>query len=447
MERMKRKINVKKFFTSARIILLGFLGVIFLGSGLLCLPCASNDGQSANYIDALFTSVSAVCVTGLITVDTATQWSTFGQVIVIGLIQIGGLGVITIMILLAVAFGRKISISQRSVMQDSVSAHDYGGIVKFTKFILLWTLIVELVGAILLSPVFIRDYGWGKGIWMAIFHSISAYCNAGFDLLGKEQPFSSLTSYSANPLLNVVIMLLILVGGLGFLTWHDIKTHGIHFKKYRTQSKVVLVATPILVFLPAIYFFFFEFSHLPIGERILCSLFQSVTPRTAGFNTADLTAMSETGRAVMTILMLIGGASGSTAGGMKITTFSVVCLTMFSVFRKKEDTEVFGRRLNKGTVRQAIAIFFMYISLFLLGSYVIATIENLPLSYCYFEVASAIATVGLTAGITSTLSVPSLVILMALMYFGRVGGLTLIYATVMGANKNSKLPEDKFSVG
>ena len=437
----------KRKLSSSQIILFGFAGVILIGTLLLMLPFATNSGQSASFWDALFTSTSAVCVTGLIVQDTATYWSGFGQSVILLLIQIGGMGVITVAAAITMASGKKISLMQRSTMQDAISAHQVGGIVRFTGFILKGIFLFELLGALVLMTVFIPEYGL-KGIWLAVFHSISAFCNAGFDLMGTKSPYSSLTSYADHPVVNITIMLLIVIGGLGFLTWQDIRQNGIHIKRYRMQSKVILATTGILLIAPALYFFFFEFAAEPIGKRIWLSLFQSVTPRTAGFNTADLTALSETGQTLTIGLMLIGGSPGSTAGGMKTTTAAVLVACAVAVFHRRENGRFFGRRIADDTVKNALTVFLMYISLFLLGGMIISRVEGLPILPCLFETASAIGTVGLTLGITPGLHLISKLILISLMFLGRIGGLTLIFAT-LSANKNtlSKLPLEKITVG
>ena len=437
----------KRKLSSSQIILFGFAGVILIGTLLLMLPFATNSGQNASFGDALFTSTSAVCVTGLIVQDTATYWSAFGQSVILLLIQIGGMGVITVAAAITMASGKKISLMQRSAMQDAISAHQVGGIVRFTGFILKGIFLFELLGALVLITVFIPEYGL-KGIWLAVFHSISAFCNAGFDLMGTKSPYSSLTSYAAHPVVNITIMLLIVIGGIGFLTWQDIRQNGIHIKRYRMQSKVILATTGILLLAPALFFFFFEFSAEPMGRRILLSAFQSVTPRTAGFNTADLTVLSETGQTLTIGLMLIGGSPGSTAGGMKTTTAAVLVACAVAVFRKRENGRFFGRRIADDTVKNALTVFLMYISLFLLGGMIISRVEELPILTCLFETASAIGTVGLTLGITPGLHLISKLILISLMFLGRIGGLTLIFAT-LSANKNtlSKLPLEKITVG
>ncbi len=437
-----------RHFTSFQIIIAGFFLVILLGSLLLTLPFATWDGRGAPFGDALFTATSAVCVTGLVVHDTATYWSLFGQSVILILIQIGGIGVVTLTLSIVAFSRKKIGLMQRSTLQEAISAPQVGGIVRITKFILITTVCIELIGAAALAPVFCRDFGIGKGIWYSLFHSISAFCNAGFDLIGIKEPFSSLTSYSAQPVVNITIMTLIVTGGIGFLTWDDIRKNKWHLKKYRMQSKVILMVTGLLIFLPAVYFFFCEFADLPLAERIWCSFFQSVTPRTAGFNTADLTKMSETGVMLMTALMLIGGSPGSTAGGMKTTTIAVLFSTAFSVFRKKDHSHFYGRRVPDETVRHAVTIMLMYIFLFLVGGMVISYIEEVPLVSALFETASAIGTVGLSLGLTPQLGLVSRIILIALMFFGRVGGLTLIYATLSEKqNGGAKYPQEKITVG
>ncbi len=440
--------KITKQLTSAQLIISGFAAVILLGAVILTLPISTQDRLGASFTDALFTATSAVCVTGLIVQDTATYWSTFGQVVIISLIQIGGMGVVTVALSITKLRGQTISLKQRSTMQEAISAPQLGGIVRFTGFILKMTLIFELLGAAIMAPVFIREFGIGKGLWYSVFHSISAFCNAGFDLMGIRSKYSSLTYYANNPLINIAVMSMIVIGGIGFLTWEDIGHHKLNFKKYRMQSKVILITTSFLILLPALYFYFFEFGDKPLGERLWTSLFQSITPRTAGFNTVDLTLLSDTGVFLMVFLMLIGGSPGSTAGGMKTTTLAVLLSTSISVFRQREHTHFFGRRIGDDVVRNAATILTLYVSLFLLGSCIISTVEQLPLLTCMNEVASAIGTVGLTLGITPELGLLSQFILISLMYFGRVGGLTLIFAALSSRQGNTaKLPQERLTVG
>lgn len=437
----------RRHLSSFQLIILSFAGVILLGAFLLMQPFCTQGKIRTPFIQALFTATSSVCVTGLVVKDTATYWSTFGHVVIILLIQIGGLGVMTVMAGLAVLSGQKISLAQRSRLQDAISAPQLGGIVRLTSFIIKYTFLIELVGATIMAPTFIRDFGI-KGLWYAVFHSISAFCNAGFDLLGTRGQFSSLTTYADSLSINLTIMSLIIIGGIGFITWNDIRTHKTRLSRYRTQSKVILLTTGILILLPALYFYVVEFSEMPLKTRILASFFQSVTPRTAGFNTVDLTRLTESGQTLTSVLMLIGGSPGSTAGGMKTTTLAVLFLTAISVFRQDRSTHAFGRRLSDSTIRTAQTIFFMYLTLFLLAGFFISLYENVPLVTALFEVASGIGTVGLTLGITPSLSAPSLSILIALMFFGRVGGLTVVFATLRPVLKyGALLPLDDITVG
>ena len=441
-------IRRKRRLSSFQIIILGFALVILMGSLLLMLPIATITGCVTPFNEALFTATSAVCVTGLIIQDTGSYWSGFGQAVILTLIQIGGLGVITVAASFALLSGRKISLMQRSTMQDAISAPKVGGIVRLTRFILWGTFLIELLGALAMLPVFCCDYGW-RGIWMAVFHSISAFCNAGFDILGtKSNLYPSLTSYVSSPSINFTIMLLIVTGGIGFLTWDDIWENKWHFRHYRMQSKVILVTTSLLIALPAAFFFFTDFSALPTERRLLTSLFQSVTPRTAGFNTVALPAMSSASQGLMVLLMLIGGSPGSTAGGIKTTTLAVLLANAAATFRQCENAQLFGRRIDCSTIKTATTILTMYLTLFFGGAVFISTYENLPLVSCLFETASAVGTVGLTLGITPQLHIPSQIVLITLMYLGRVGGLTLIYAALSGEKTiNARLPLEKITTG
>ena len=445
---MAELIKKRKRLTSFQIIIIGFIGVILLGALILMLPISAQNEAVTPFHQTLFTATSAVCVTGLVVQDTATYWSGFGQAVILIMIQIGGLGVITMAISFVRLSGKKLSFSQRSTMQSSISAPNVGGILKLTSFVIKGTAIIEAAGAVLLMPVFITDYGL-RGIWMSVFHSVSAFCNAGFDLMGQpDEKFASMTAYIGHPYVNIILMLLIIVGGIGFLTWKDIVTHKFRFRRYRMQSKVVLLTSALLIVIPAVIFFFSDFAELPMNERVTGSLFQSVTTRTAGFNTADLTGMTRVGQAIFIILMLIGGSPGSTAGGMKTTTVAVLFATVIATFRRKEDPEFFGRRVASSVVKTAATILMMYVLLCFGSAAVISTVEGLPLDVCLFETASAVGTVGLTLGITPSLGVLSQCILMVLMFLGRVGGLTVIYAAIAGSNRKlSKLPQETITVG
>ena len=444
MRIITRQIKISSF----QIIIGSFLAVILLGTFLLMLPISSAAGVVTPFSDALFTSTSAICVTGLVVHDTFRYWSLFGKICILILIQIGGLGTITLATFATMMAGRKISLFQRSVMRDAVSADDIGSIAPFTLFILTGTLAVELLGVFFLFPIFFREYPLPQSILYAVFHSVSAFCNAGFDLMGKAQPYSSLTGYAGSILMNLTIMSLIVMGGLGFRTWEDVLKNKFRVHKYSLQTKLILATTAALIFLPAAGFFFLEYQGVPFKERLLASLFQSVTTRTAGFNTTDFDAFSDSGKLLSIILMLIGGSPGSTAGGMKTTTFAVLILNALGTFRHRDEASAFFRRISDGTVKIAATIFALYLTLFTAGAMIISIKESLPLLTCMFEAASAIGTVGLTLGITPQLSHLSRAILIFLMYFGRVGGLTLIYATVPSRRlRNQRLPLANVSVG
>ena len=437
-----------KKLSSYQIIISGFLGVILIGTILLMLPFSAKQRVWTSPENALFTATSAVCVTGLVVQDTATYWSVFGQAVILIMIQIGGLGIVSVTAFLATISGRRISLLQRSMLQDSISAHQIGGIVKMTGFVFKVAFLAELLGALVMLPAFCKSFGVA-GIWMAVFHSISAFCNAGFDIMGNQTgAFSSLTFFRGSVGVSLPICLLIVIGGIGFLTWDDVAANRFRFKKYKMQSKAILVTTAILILLPALFLFFGDFRAFPLKERLCLSLFQAITPRTAGFNTADLPAMSSAGKAMTVALMLIGGSPGSTAGGMKTTTIAVLFANALAVFRRRKNAQLFGRRIEDGIVKTAATLLTMYLCLVLAGTFLISTAESLPFGTCMYETASAIGTVGLSMGITPALGLVSHLVLIVLMFFGRVGGLTLMFAAV--SNKNAEVslcPVEKINVG
>ena len=445
---MFHNIRFKKHLTTFQSIFLGFFLIIIIGSLLLMLPISSVSGKVTPFNESLFTATSAVCVTGLVVQDTGSYWSTFGQAIILILIQIGGLGVITVAASFALLSGRKISLMQRSTMQEAIAAPKIGGIVRLTGFVLKATLIFELSGAVIMMPVLCKDYGV-KGVWLAVFHSISAFCNAGFDILGTDaSKYVSLTQYVNCTSINLAVIFLIVIGGIGFLTWEDIYTNKLNFRRYRMQSNVILITSAILIIVPALYFFFFDLNNLPIKQRILSSLFQSVTTRTAGFNTVDLTALQEPSVATMIVLMIIGGSPGSTAGGIKTTTVAVLIANSLATFGRKDSSHFFKRRIDNQVVKNASTILIMYLVLSFTGAVAISTAEKIPFLKCLFETSSAIGTVGLTLGITPELGLFSQLILILLMFCGRVGGLTLIYAAISNTKKNiSKYPLEHITVG
>ena len=439
----------KKIVSDFQIIILAFACVILLGGILLMLPVSSAAGLWTPFSEALFTSTSAVCVTGLVVHDTMTYWSVFGKTVILLLIQIGGMGVVTLSALVLTATGHKLGLVQRTLIQDSIGSEHMGGLVRMVRFIVKVMLTVEGIGACFLATVFIPLYGPLKGAAFSVFHSVSAFCNAGFDLMGEQGEYSSLTGFAANPVVTLTISLLIILGGIGFFTWKDFIDHGLKFRRYRMQTKAILVMTAALLLLPAIYLFMAEYGNLPLGERLLAAIFQAVTPRTAGFNTTDLTQMSGTGQAVTVILMLIGGAPGSTAGGMKVTTIFVILATCASVFGGEEECSGFGRSIDNKVISQAMALMTIYMTLFLVSGAVICSLEQQPLHICLFEAASAIGTVGLTLGITPSLGLISKIILIALMFLGRTGGLTIAWALfkIQGPSVNRKYPKGNIAVG
>lgn len=439
----------KKIVSDFQIIILAFACVILLGGILLMLPVSSAAGLWTPFSEALFTSTSAVCVTGLVVHDTMTYWSVFGKTVILLLIQIGGMGVVTLSALVLTATGHKLGLVQRTLIQDSIGSEHMGGLVRMVRFIVKIMLTVEGIGACFLATVFVPLYGPLKGAAFSVFHSVSAFCNAGFDLMGEQGEYSSLTGFAANPVVTLTISLLIILGGIGFFTWKDFIDHGLKFRRYRMQTKAILVMTAALLLLPAIYLFMAEYGNLPLGERLLAAIFQAVTPRTAGFNTTDLTQMSGTGQAVTVILMLIGGAPGSTAGGMKVTTIFVILATCASVFGGEEECSGFGRSIDNKVISQSMALMTIYMTLFLVSGAVICSLEQQPLHICLFESASAIGTVGLTLGITPTLGLISKIILIALMFLGRTGGLTIAWALfkIQGPSVNRKYPKGNIAVG
>lgn len=437
-----------------KLILSGYCLIILVGTLLLSLPAATRGAEGTPVTDCFFTATSATCVTGLIRYDTYTHWTVFGQLVILGLIQIGGIGFMTVAILVMLLAKRRIGLSQRFIMQKSISAPQIGGIVRMTKFIALGTLCLEAVGALLLSFDFVPRYGWKQGLYFSVFHSVSAFCNAGFDLMGGSQgAFSSMTGMVNNRYVNLVLMLLVFVGGLGFFVWRDLQVNHFRFKKLQLQSKMVLSISLSLVVLGAAAFWILENRHdmlagMSFSEKLWVCLFQSVSARTAGFNTVDLTAMTEPGILTMICLMFIGGSTGSTAGGIKTTTFWVLCVSVFTTFRRKKNVEAFGRRMEESITRTASCVFMTYLVLVLTAAIAISALEEIPVLTALFETVSAMATVGLTLGITPGVGMVSKLILAFLMLCGRVGSVTMLLAfssekRVIG----SRLPLEKIQVG
>ena len=452
MENQESNLSNLKIHPS-QFLLLWFAVVIFIGATFLNLPIASMDGKSIGFIDALFTAASAVCVTGLTVVNTAAHWTLFGKIVIVLLIQIGGLGIMTMATLIAFLFGKKITLKDRLLMQEEMNTTTLQGIVLLTKRILFMTIAVELVGVIMLSFVFVPDYGLLQGIWFSIFHAISAFCNAGFDLLGN-----SLVDYVNNPIINFTVISLIIIGGLGFYVLMDIIQRK-SLKKLLMHSKVVLLITGFLLIFGFLIVFIFEYSNpltlggLNLPGKLMSSLFLSVTPRTAGFNTLDTSALSPVTTFFIIMLMFIGGSPGSTAGGVKTTTVGVIVIVIVGLVRGSEDTEIFKRRIPVTMILRAIAIMGIAILLVILTTTILLVTErNTGFSFVdiIFETVSAFGTVGLSRGLTPNLTDIGRIVVTLTMFVGRLGPLTIAFGIAQNQHKNKgyyKYPEGKIMVG
>lgn len=453
MRNIKKEKRMTKLKTSyLRIIAMGFLLMITIGTVLLMLPIASKGGKGISFVDALFTATSAGCVTGLVVVDTYSHWSLFGQLVILGLIQIGGLGFVTIGVYLAVILKKKIGLAQREAVKESVSSIHSSGTVRMTKQIIKGTLLIEGIAALLFSFRFIPLLGWREGIYYSIFHAISGFCNAGFDLMGRWEPYSSLCLFQSDVLINGGVMALIVIGGLGFFVWEDILCHKWQFKKYALHTKMVVTITGLLIVGGAGLFYLLEQNTVLLGlseeEKILASLFAAVTPRTAGFNTVDIAAMSPAGKLLTAVLMFIGGSPGSTAGGVKTTTVAVMFLSALAMIRSSHGTNIFGRRLEEEAVRKAATVCFINLFLALTAILLLLAIQPLDFMDVLLEVFSAIGTVGMSTGVTRRLNTLSKVIIIILMYCGRLGSLSFILVFAQKKKVPPILnPKEKILVG
>lgn len=437
--------------SNLQIVALGYFCVAVIGTILLLLPISTMDGSST-LLEAMFTAVSASCVTGLVLVDTSTHWTLFGQTVIMFLIQIGGLGFMTIGVRFMLLVRRKISLREREVMVESINAYQLGGIVKLAGKIVAGTFLIEGIGAMLLAIRFIPEFGFPKGLFYSIFHAVSAFCNAGFDLMGVKEPFGSLVFYSDDILINFTIMALIIIGGIGFFIWDDIYNHRLKWKRYYLHTKIVLATTAILIFGSAFLFFILESSATGAGismkERVLTALFQSVTCRTAGFNTIDTGGMSEGSKLLSMLLMFIGGSPGSTAGGIKTTTFAVLVLYMISGAKREVHATVFGRSLMADALGKAVSIFTINLGVALIGALLLCAIQPLSGIDVLFEVFSAMGTVGLSTGITRELTAASACVITLLMFLGRVGSVSLASALLeKKAKPPVTLPTEKIIIG
>lgn len=438
----------------AQIIILSFAAVILIGAFLLMLPISAQSGEATSFMNALFTSTSAVCVTGLVVVDTGTYWSVFGKSVILLLIQIGGLGFMTMTTSVAIILGKKIGLRNRMIMQEALNQFSISGVIRLTKYVVMATMAIEFIGAVLLSTRFIPLYGLKNGIYYSIFHAVSAFCNAGFDIFGN---YSSLTAFAKDPVVNIVVIILIISGGLGFAVIADIFS-GKSFKKFSLHAKLVLTMTGALIVAGFVAVFALEFTNpdtigsFTLGEKIVASLFHSVTPRTAGFNTLDLSKFTMPARLITMFLMFIGGSPGSTAGGLKTTTFGLMILSIVAVIRNTDEINFAHRRISKAVVSKALAIIFISSFWIVMMTFFLTVAESShTFEAILFESLSAFGTVGLSMGITPTLTFAGKIIITIMMFFGRLGPLTIVIALNKRASNSKRdlirYPEGKIIVG
>lgn len=447
---------MKKFLkrgnlSAVQILVIGFVILILIGGILLSLPISSASGKSTDFLDALFTSTSAACVTGLITLDTGTYWSHFGQVVIMLLIEVGGLGFMSFATFFALILGKKITLRERLVMQEAMNTFNIQGLVRMARYVLAFTFSVQFFGALLLSTQFVPQFGLGKGIYFSIFHSISSFCNAGFDLFGH---FNSVTGYWNNIVVLLTLSSLIIIGGIGFTVWFELYNYrGI--KKLSVHSKVVIVVSVALLIVGTILMFLFEMNNkktigdMGFGYKVLNSYFASASPRTAGMNSVSTDDMVNASKFLTVILMFIGGSPGSTAGGLKTSTFGVIILSVISVIRGREDAQVFGRRFSKELVYKSLALLIIGMSIVILVT-MILTITEPGESFInlLYEATSAFGTVGLTTGVTQRLSSIGKIVIMLTMYCGRVGPMTVVLALLKNKKKQThKYPEGRILIG
>ena len=434
-----------------RALALGFLAIILAGALLLMLPIANRGGKGLSFLDSLFTATSATCVTGLVVADTWTQFNLLGQIILLALIQVGGLGYMTMMLQASLLMGRKIGLRQRSVMMESVSAQRLSDVLTLLRYILGGTALIEGTGAVLLAFRFIPELGLARGIWYAVFHSVSAFCNAGFDLMGFREPYSSLTHYVYDPLVNLTAVALVLLGGLGFLVWRDVRENGLHLRRYSLHSKLMLTATLVLTVGGTALFWLAErdnlLSGMTAGQQALAALFQAVSPRTAGFNTVDLAKLTSGGGLLTIVLMFIGAGPGSTGGGVKVTTVVVCLLTLAAYIRGRRGVGAFNRRLDEEQIHRSAAGVTLYMTLAMAGGFLILATQPFPLQDALFEVFSALSTVGLSTGITRDLSPLNRAVVIVMMYCGRIGSLSMLMALAQRSAPRVKDPVEHITIG
>jgi len=454
--------RIKKKFTTTQIIAYGFLAAILVGSVLLTLPIASRSGHSTPYVDALFTSTTSICVTGLTTVTTIEHWNLFGQIVILGLIQFGGLGVITFTTSLLLVLHKRITLKNRILIQDAYNLSTLGGLVKLTIKIIKGTLLVEGIGAVFFAFKFVPEFGLLSGLWKSVFHSISAFCNAGIDLIGPN----SFSPYVGSVIINLTTMSLIVVGGIGFPVWWDlirvIKKSAIEklnvrqmFRKLQLHSKIAITMTFVLIIGGAIILLLLEYNNsktignLPFGQKIMASFFQSITTRTAGYATISQQDLRNPSAFLCILLMFVGGSPSGTAGGIKTVTLVVLIFTTIAVIRGKNDVEIFNRKINPDIFKKALAITCFSTLILIVSTMTLSIFENVDFIDIFYETTSAIATVGLTRNLTPNLSVIGKVIIILTMYLGRIGPITLalMFNTKNKKGKERALPEEQILIG
>ncbi len=444
--------NLRNRLTRTQWIAVGFLIIILCGTCLLMLPISSRMPGGTDFLSALFTAASATCVTGLVVVDTYQHWTLFGQTVILLMIQVGGLGFVTFGVTILLMMGKRIGLADRGLLRDSVNTLELGGIVRLAKLIVKGTLLIEGTGAVLLSIRFVPEFGLAEGIYYGIFHSVSAFCNAGFDLMGRFEAYSSLVRYADDWLVNLTTVSLVLIGGLGFVVWRDLYKNRLHMKKYTLHTKMVLTALVVLVVFPMPLFWLLERGGVLAGldgsGQFLGSLFAVVTPRTAGFNTTDVAGMGDAGKLLTLVLMLIGGNPGSTAGGVKTTTIMVLLFYVVSMIQHRDGVNIYGRRLEDGMIEKAAIVFTLTLTMAVTASFLICAIDGLPLTDVLLETFSAVDTVGMSTGITRKTSACSRVILILLMYCGRIGSLSFALAFTDKKRRSSlRQPMERINIG
>lgn len=444
IKKTKHKNHIKNYYsTYPKLVAFSFILIIIIGTGILMLPVSVKDG-SVSFIDALFTATSATCVTGLVQFDTFTKWTLFGQVVILCMIQIGGLGFITLIMLLARFVRQRVSVKQKILLKESIGSIFTGDLKELGKTVVGGTAFFEILGAIILSIHFIPQMNFKNGIYTSVFLSVSAFCNAGFDVMGRVEAGSSLVSVNDSPLVLLTISALIIIGGIGFIVWDDIREHKFNFKKYCFHTKITLSVTATLLLLGTVLYYIFEANNtladMGFGKALLNAFFTSTTTRTAGFNSVSTGDMTGASKMLTYILMFIGGSSGSTAGGIKTSTFAVICMAVASVLKQSDTCERFGRRISDEVIRKAVAVFFTNLALVLLASFIISTIQpSLDYYDVLFECFSAMGTVGMSTGITPLLALSSKIIITALMFIGRVTSLIFVFTFRFDINKKSVL--------